>query len=115
MTSFQKWIKQPSTITGIGVACATAAGFIAKAVSGDVSWGLAAGGVVAAGVHLVMPDNSAVMRPVEQFVADAVEAGVTKRWQQEAPQLIRDGVKVADAVAAATDPAKPATTQETKK
>lgn len=78
MISFNEWIRQPTTIHGIGViaaGAAIAAGHIFKA-NPEVS--ALAGGVVYALVHLGIDDNSNDVVFVERVIEEVANAATAK-------------------------------------
>ena len=68
------WIRQPSTITGLGIAGGALAGALAHMATGNHMIDAAAATVVLVLTHLGIDDNSAVARAAGKVSADAVAA-----------------------------------------
>lgn len=101
LETIKKWLMQPTSIHGLAVLGASAAGQIAGGVP---PWAIV-GGAVAGLVMLVCPDNSAIAKPLEKLTADTVEAVVKRKLAERAPALFGD---VAQVIQAATGPAQAA-------
>lgn len=103
------WLRQPSTISGLGTLLGGAAGLLAYGThAADTSSALAIAAGVKAAVSVGIPDNSAVQTPMMKLVGDAVSAMVAKNLPAAMPLLVSDGAALAAAIAAAPPPAPPA-------
>lgn len=104
MAGFERWVRQPTTITGLGALAGTIVGAVALAIAGDTSTAVAAGSVTFALTHLVIDDNTAAAQ-LKLLVTDAVQAasGGEAGLISAAPMLMRDGVGAIEAVTAANE------------
>ncbi len=98
--SFARWLRQPTTITGIGSLFGAISGMAADLVTGQSGVGAAVGAVVFAGVHLVVNDNS-VATDAGTLAGAAVTAGLAGPVGalESVPVLAADTVKLAGDVA----------------
>lgn len=98
----QRWLRQPTTIHGIGVIFATAAGIGAyfATQSPVMAAGLAGStfGVIAA----MLNDSNADTARIEALVSDAAEAIAGRHVAAMLPQLVADASKALQAAAPAT-------------
>lgn len=110
---FARWIKQPTTINGLAAAATAVVGATAQALTHNASLSapiaLAAGGLVA----VLLPDNSAEVKPVETFVTDTFNAAVAGALRQRLPLLLGDmsdilAPLIVQPAAPATPPVAPA-------
>ena len=102
LASIKAWLKQPSTIHGLGVAFGTVAGLVAQALTHDTTWSVAAGGSAYALMHVVLPDNSGAQSSIEKLVTDTVTAAAQKRLAEALPSLVQEGLAVVSAFKAPT-------------
>lgn len=102
MVNFSGWLRQPSTITGIGALVGLAAATIADFLTGSATADTAVGAIVFGVMHLFVNDNSALPADTRALVADVMKAELTGTLKETLPTLIQDGFKVA------TDLSKPA-------
>lgn len=86
----EAWLKQPTTIHGIGALAAAAAGFGVFFATGNVEGAIGATTFVYGAVHMILPDNSKSGSSVEHFVEDAVKAVAEKRVAAMLPALVAD-------------------------
>ena len=104
--SIQRWLREPTTVVGIGLAVGTTAGAAAHALGGDTSWSVASGSVVAALVHMALPDNTSAPGAAAVLAEDVVSAVVGGKAPSPAALAV-DLAKVADAVASSAAPSAP--------
>lgn len=71
---FDTWIRQPSTITGLGIAGAALAGALSHLATGNPTIDGAAATIVLVLAHLGINDNSVVGRDAAKLSADALAA-----------------------------------------
>lgn len=101
--SVESWLRQPSTIHGLGVLAAAAGAALAHVTTGNptVDAAVAAGAYVL--VHLGVNDNSATAQALDKLATDIATAAMQKKLAAAMPELFGDGVAVASALA--TQPA----------
>lgn len=87
---FATWLRQPSTIVGIGSLIGIATGCVTHLLTHDTTASVALGGAVASLVHIVMPDNSGAATAAQTLTQDVVTAAVQKRLRDSLPALIAD-------------------------
>lgn len=93
----QAFIKQPSTILGLGTLAGTIGGIVAHILTHDTTVTAGVGAIAFAAVHVFMPDNSAAPSAVEKLATDAITAIMQKRLAAAMPLLFADTVAVVDA------------------
>lgn len=71
--AFVDWLRQPTTIHGIGALAALSAGEAVRVLTGDDSIAAAAGVVAYSAPHLLINDNTA-SAAVEQLLKAAIQA-----------------------------------------
>lgn len=99
MTTLTSWLKQPTTINGIGALVGVAGGAVAYALTHSGEWAASAALVAGGIVHIAMPDNSAEQSAVEKLTSDAVNAAIAHRLNAALPELLGDGLAVMKAAA----------------
>jgi hypothetical protein len=101
---FRGWVRQPSTILGIGTILGLIASALAAYEGGSVSAIIAFGGVVFGVVHLVLPDNSQAAADAQALAMEVVKDTANHALTTALPQILRDALRFL------TDlkPAKPA-------
>ena len=104
MSAVQKWLRDPTTINGLGVAAGVIAGAVAHALSGSGGWALALGASATALLHVVMPSQSQFPTDVGVLVQDVARAAIEKRLAAQLPTLAEEGLR---AIAALSPPAPP--------
>lgn len=101
------WIKQPTTIHGIAALVTSVVGATAQVLTHEASISapvaLAVGGLVA----LLLPDSTAEVKPVEQFVTDTVNAAVAGAVRQRLPILLSDASAILAPLITQPAPAAP--------
>jgi len=116
--NFGKWIRQPSTIDGLGWLLGVAGYGVAHVITREETASVAIATVLKGAVHLVINDASAeapVDTSIETFVRDAVTAEAQRKLNAALPALTGDilqllttgraalaGAPIAAATAAAT-------------
>jgi ABC-type uncharacterized transport system permease subunit len=102
------WLKSPTTIHGIAALVGTGAGAIAGTLTGHSTIGATTGLIVGGIVAIAMPDNTSEVKPVEQFVNDAVNAAVAGALRQRLPLLLGDASAILAPLIVQGAPAAPA-------
>jgi hypothetical protein len=101
MSKLSDWLKQPSSITGLGLFASTLIGVGTKLLTHDTTAAVSAGMVAGAVVHLALPDNTAMLAVVERDATDLATALATKQLQAMAPKLLSDAMATLGALAMA--------------
>jgi len=120
--SFWTWLRQPSTITGIGTLVGTITGTAAQSATGSTGIAAGAGATAFALTHLLINDNTAAS-DAQSLVTTGVQAatGGVPALVTDAPTLVTElfsfvrdivgvpkGSAVTGGVDVSTAPAKPA-------
>lgn len=84
------WLKQPTTIHGIGGFAAVIVGGGVYYVTRDAAMASMAGGSAFSAVCTAMNDNSGDKSSVEKLVTDGINAAVTKHLADMMPTLAAD-------------------------
>lgn len=92
------WLRQDSTVTGLGVFAALAVGTVTQALGHQIEWTAAASTITAGLVHLAMPGNSAAQAAASKVAYDLVQAAMQKKLAASLPELFADSVAVAQAL-----------------
>lgn len=95
--NIKKWLRQPSTIDGIGWLIGVAAGAAAHVVTKQTSDAAAVCVVAKGAVHLLINDSTAeapVDNSLESLVRDSVTAIATKKLEAAIPTLTVDVLKL---------------------
>lgn len=90
---FKKWLRQPSTIDGIGYVVGVAAASVAQVLTHQNLMSVAIGTVAKAFVHLAINDASAEApadNSIEKLVTDTVTAIAQKKVAAAMPALTAD-------------------------
>lgn len=101
------WLRQPTTIHGIGVLVATAVGIGAYYVTGSSVTAAGLAGSAFGVIATLMNDANADKSRVEALVNDAAAAIATQRLGPMLPQLAADASRALRPDAAGTPPAHP--------
>jgi hypothetical protein len=96
--SFQMWVRQPTTIAGLAALVGSIGGAVAHFWAGEPVSGATVGGLVASAVLLFVNDNT-VAKNAGTLVTDAVDAAVSRHFNDRMPTLINDAVVLEQAVA----------------
>jgi len=105
MTSrIKDWLRQPTTIHGIGVVAATAAGIGAYYATGNPMTAAALAGSAFGVIATLMNDTSTDKSRVEALVSDAVTAVATQRLGPMLPQLVADASRALQPDSASANP-----------
>ncbi|MGA9865254.1 MAG: hypothetical protein WBQ75_02315 [Acetobacteraceae bacterium] len=99
------WLRQPTTIHGIGVLTATAVGIGAYYVTGSPVTAAGLAGSAFGVIATLMNDANADKSRVEALVSDAVTAIATQHLGPMLPQLATDASRALRPDAAVTPPA----------
>ena len=94
--SVSTWIRQPTTILGLGVGLGTVAATAVYYFTGNPEYAAAAAGAVFTALHVGINDNSALPTDVEKLAIDSATALLNKRLTAAAPALFTDAVAVAN-------------------
>ena len=96
---FRGWVRQPSTITGIGAAVADITVLIPGYLNGTTPLWAAVGAAVYAAVHLILPDNTQAAADAETLAIDLIKGVATKTMNVAIPNILSDLTRlVADIV-----------------
>lgn len=95
------WLRQPTTIIGLGTAAATIAHSVSAALAHQMSWPIALGGMAFAVVAMVIPDNTTAQADARKAAVDVATALLSKRLAEMAPVLFADASAVARDVSGA--------------
>lgn len=104
------WLKQPTTINGLGALAATLVmGAVYLVTRNSVYTGMA--GTLTFGIlHVAVNDNSTEPSDVEKLAIDAAQALITKKITAAIPTLLADVTAVAKDMTAPAAPVTPPTT-----
>ena len=104
MIRLQTWLRDPTTINGLGGAMGVIAGAVAHALTGSLGWAQVLGISTAAVVHVVLPSGSTVPSSAETLVRDAASAVFERHLAQAMPRLLADMAGALTQTAAAMSP-----------
>lgn len=93
------WLRQPTTIIGIGTGIGTIAHALALALAHQANWPVTAGGVVFALVCMVIPDNTTAQADARKAAVDLTTAAQNKNLADMAPTLFADAAALARDIA----------------
>lgn len=110
---WKAWLRQPTTIHGIGAIVGVGAAFVAWRMTGSTATAGTVAGSAFGLVCMAMNDSTGDKNSVEQLAADAIQAIVAQRVGPMLPTLGADVIRVmqtapAVQVAAPATPATPA-------
>lgn len=91
--SIASWIRQPTTIIGLGTCAGTVGMLTVQATSGQISWPVAAFGLGGALVMLVLPDNTTAKADAGKLAEDVATAIITKN-AAALPNIAKDTAAV---------------------
>ena len=107
--SIGAWLRQPTTVAGISAITGSIVMLVSDLITGQ-PWMLAASTFIGGLVAIVLPDNTAAAKPIEQLFVDGVQAATTKHLAEAMPQITADALAAFRALAApAPTSAAPAT------
>jgi hypothetical protein len=117
LSGLQIWLRQPSTITGLGILGGAIAGALSNLVTGNATIDTIAAILVLVLTHLGVDDHSAVAQAAGRVEADAARAIASGQPAASIPMAADDLaalVKASVAEAMATPAATPTPTPEGK-
>jgi hypothetical protein len=89
---FRGWIRQPSTILGIGSIGGLAADALASYVGGTTTAANAAGVLVFGVVHLALNDNTQAAADAQAFATEIITDAATHTLNVKLPQIMQEGL-----------------------
>lgn len=102
--SIMAWLRQDTTINGIGLLAGTIAGAVTQVMTHQAELSASAGVVAAAAIHLIAPGNAREASTIEKLATDMVQAAVQRKLAAAMPGLIEDGAAVMQALKPANPP-----------
>ncbi len=88
--NIRDWLRQPTTIHGIALLAATAAGVGMWFYSHSAGDAVAIGSGLAGVIMVALPDNSGDKSSVSRMIEDTVKMLATKQYVQMAPVIMAD-------------------------
>ncbi len=97
----EKFLASPKNQTGLILLGSTIPGYIAQLESHNTSLAVAAGALFAGFLHIIVPDNTALISAAPKLLTDTLAAADEKK-PSEIPEILSDATQVAADIAPAT-------------